>query len=315
MNRRKIGLVVVVLFIFFAGVIGYRNVTKQHARSTKQLDYNLIFDSNRTGNYEIYIITTAGRVSQITNNPAYDSWWPKASPDGKNIIFYRTPKGVHDKDYTKTNLWRIDSNGENAQLLIPDDGYGWAVHGHAEWSPDGRRLLMFGALGELFITDAEGKNPNKIDVSGQSGGITDPAWSPDGNTIVYAYQNDIWKVSTSGGTPTRLTNDSINDYDPYFSPDGNSIAFLSRTTSGIFSKWAIRLMTIRGENIRYLINDGKINSKPEWSPDGQTVYFHRHPNGAGKGFFGIWFINNDGENLTAVDVGGGSSEYPDVIKQ
>ena len=311
--RRKVGLILLVLFVFAVGITGYKNATKQHAKATRQPDHNLVFDSNRSGNYEIYTVTSTGEVSKLTNNPSFDSWWPKASPDGKHIIFYRTPEGVHDKDYAKTSLWKMDSSGANQRQLIADDGYGWALHGHAEWSPDGNSLIMFGAMGELFITDVSGNNPVKINVNGQASGITDPAWSPDGKTIAYAYQDKIWKVSASGGTPTQLTADDNKDYDPYFSSNGEQIAFLTHTSSNILSDWAIRSMTSSGANIKYLINDGNINSKPEWSPDDKIIYFHRHPSGAGSGFFGLWFMDSVGANLTAIDVGDGSNEYPDII--
>ena len=313
MKQRKVGLILLVLFVFAVGITGYKNSTKQHAKATRQPDHNLVFDSNRSGNYEIFTITSAGKISQLTNNATYDSWWPKASPDGKHIVFYRTPEGVHDKDYTKTSLWKMDSSGANQRQLIADDGYGWALHGHAEWSPDGNSLIMFGENGQLFTTGTDGTNPGKISVSGQTSGITDPAWSPDGKTIVYAYQNKIWKVSAGGGNPTQLTTDDNKDYDPYFSPDGEQIAFLTHTSSNILSDWAIRSMTSSGANIKYLINDGNINSKPEWSPDGKTIYFHRHPSGAGSGFFGLWFMDSVGANLTAIDVGDGSNEYPDIM--
>jgi Tol biopolymer transport system component len=73
-------------------------------------------------------------------------------------------------------------------------------------------------------------------------------------------------------------------------------------------------MDTDGSNLRFLINDGQINSKPNWSPDSNRIYFHRHPNGAGTGFFGLWVQNIDGSNLTALDVGKGTNEYPAVIR-
>lgn len=313
MKRRRIGLIILIAFTFIVGITGYKNATKQHAKAIKEPDHNLVFDSNRTGNYEIFTVETTGEISQLTNSAAYDSWWPKASPDAKKIIFYRTPEGVHDKDYTKTSLWKMNLDGSDQQQLIADNGYGWALHGHAEWSPDGKKLLMFGEDGQLFTTDTAGKNLSKIGVNGQTSGITDPAWSPDGKTIVYAYQNKIWRVSASGGNPTQLTAGDNKDYDPYFSPDGDQIAFLTHTSSNILGDWAIRVMSANGASIKYLINDGNINSKPEWSPDGKSIYFHRHPSGAGSGYFGLWFMGSDGTDLTALDVGKGSNEYPDIM--
>src|SRR5947209_2461345 len=64
----------------------------------------LLFDSDRTGNFEIMSMRTDGTDPQrMTTDPRYDSWWPKPSPDRATILFYRTPAGTHDRDYTKTS--------------------------------------------------------------------------------------------------------------------------------------------------------------------------------------------------------------------
>jgi len=67
---------------------------------------NLVFDSNRTGNYEVFTMNaTGGDVHQLTHDAKYDSWWARISPNRETILFYRSPKGVHDRDFSKTSLW------------------------------------------------------------------------------------------------------------------------------------------------------------------------------------------------------------------
>ena len=55
----------------------------------------------------------------------------------------------------------------------------------------------------------------------------DPAISPDGRTIAFAWQGDVWTAAAEGGTATRLTLHPANDSSPFFSPDGRTIAFSS----------------------------------------------------------------------------------------
>ncbi len=54
-----------------------------------------------------------------------------------------------------------------------------------------------------------------------------PAISPDGSTILFCFQGDIYKVPASGGTAIPLTIGEAYDYSPVWSHDGRSIAFAS----------------------------------------------------------------------------------------
>ena len=62
---------------------------------------------------------------------------------------------------------------------------------------------------------------------------TNPLWtrfcaiSPDGNTIAFSYQGDLFTVATQGGTAHQLTSNDAYDAYPVWSPDGQSIAFAS----------------------------------------------------------------------------------------
>src|SRR6516225_5481094 len=54
-----------------------------------------------------------------------------------------------------------------------------------------------------------------------------PALSPDGKTLVFDWDGDIWRVPTTGGLARRLTNHPARDREPRFSPDGKQLAFIS----------------------------------------------------------------------------------------
>ncbi len=54
-----------------------------------------------------------------------------------------------------------------------------------------------------------------------------PAISPDGKTIAFSYQGDLYKVSADGGTATLLTVNEAYDYSPVWSHDGQQLAFAS----------------------------------------------------------------------------------------
>jgi tricorn protease len=54
-----------------------------------------------------------------------------------------------------------------------------------------------------------------------------PALSPDGATLAFDWNGDIWTVPVAGGVARQLTQHPARDREPKFSPDGKEIAFIS----------------------------------------------------------------------------------------
>lgn len=285
----------------------------------------LVFNSDRTGNHEVYTMQADGsRERQLTLDPRFDSWWARISPERRRILFYRTPKGVHDLDYAQTSLWVMNHDGSNQRLLRPKGSDGWELQGHAEWSPDGRQLAMFGGMArnsQIFISDAEGRNPRQVT---QRGGMSlDPSWSPDGKTLAFVgcasficFEKDyeIFTIPAAGGDAKQLTSNTMRDHDPYFSPDGRRIAWIAETDPNAFGRgkgsWNIFTMAADGSSQRNLTNDRQINSVPRWSPDGARMYFHRFEPGH-KDRWGIFAIGPDGTGLIEITRDApGNNEFP-----
>jgi TolB protein len=291
----------------------------------------LVFDSDRSaaGNREIYLMKSDGSgVQQLTTDTHYENWWPRISPDRKKILFYRRPAGVQADDYQQASLWVMNADGSSVTLLRAQGADGWTLQGHGEWSPDGNHIAMFGSVGatlQIFVTDASGKSP--VQYTNRPGINTDVSWSPDGSKLLFngcplppvtctpAHYEIYVMNAVALSSPVALTNDGLADYDPYFSPDGSTIAWLTTTNPAAFSgigSWGIRMANADGSNLRTLIDDGNINSKPAWSLDGQTLFFHRMelaPLVEAK--FGVFRINANGTGLTRLTpVGSGVNEFP-----
>ena len=60
-----------------------------------------------------------------------------------------------------------------------------------------------------------------------------PAISPDGKTIAFSYQGDIFTVPSNGGTAKQITSNAAFDSYPVWSPDGSHIAFASNREGSI----------------------------------------------------------------------------------
>jgi hypothetical protein len=96
---------------------------------------------------------------------------------------------------------------------------------------------FFAALGSVLILlaalvwsrgDRPAERPAKVKLPAALGAIQ-PRLSPDGKTVAFSYQGEIWTGPRSGGTMTLLTPGRGLDTEPAWSPDGQRIAFLRGT--------------------------------------------------------------------------------------
>jgi Tol biopolymer transport system component len=96
-------------------------------------------------------------------------------------------------------------------------------------SPGGKHLV-FSAFTHLYVMSFADSIPHRLTTSTQP--EFDPAWSPDGRSIVYITWTaidggNIWRINSDGtGEPQRLTDHPDFYRNPVFSPDGKTIIAL-----------------------------------------------------------------------------------------
>jgi len=99
--------------------------------------------------------------------------------------------------------------------------------------------------------------------------MSDPAPSPDGNTLLFAYEGDIWKMDVTGETAYRITAMEGNESLPRFSPDGKWIAFTG-TQDG---NGNIYVVPSSGGEIKQLTFHSSFDYADSWSWDSEWIYF------------------------------------------
>ncbi|MCL1894331.1 MAG: S41 family peptidase [Holophagaceae bacterium] len=96
-----------------------------------------------------------------------------------------------------------------------------------------------------------------------------PSISPDGKTIVFCYQGDIYSVASSGGLATPLTLGQSYNTRPVWSPDGNTLAFASDR----YGSFDVFVMPASGGMAKRLTFHSASNVPSAFTHDGQQVLF------------------------------------------
>jgi tricorn protease len=97
---------------------------------------------------------------------------------------------------------------------------------------------------------------------------SDFAVSPDGETLVFRWANELWSTSTAQGSAVkRLTNHPAVDSEPRFSPDGKRLAFVSNRSGSN----QIYVMPAEGGIPEQKTYHSEGYSLADWFPDGNSV--------------------------------------------
>lgn len=123
-----------------------------------------------------------------------------------------------------------------------------------------KRLFSF-ALGALALVSASA-------MAEDIKRIQYPALSPDGATILFSWQGDIWSVPREGGKAIRLTVHSAPDSRPIWFPDGSRFAFASSRYGSI----DIFSLKPDGTDLRRITFDSSSELPTAVSPDGRYIY-------------------------------------------
>lgn len=175
----------------------------------------------------------------------------------------------------------------------------------AAWAPP--ELIPFlrrGVAGhlQLFVMPVAVGAARQI-TSGDLNWLGEPAWMPDGRTVLCEAAGDpdpahpldggkIFSVRVTDGAMKQLTEREGLDEQPAPSPDGSRIAWLSRDARR--QSYTVRqLYVMNADGSRVKLLSGGFDrdvSRPRWSSDSRTVYFLAEDSGAAH----VYAARNDG---------------------
>ncbi len=226
----------------------------------------IAFQSNRDGNFEIYVMNMDGSGQRrITNSPSNDIS-PSLSPDDTAIVFASDRSGNWE-------IYSVRTSGGEPRALTGGLGSNSAPC----WAMEGTKILFVSTRdavnGELYLMNPDGSGIERLT---RDSLVKDtPVMTTDDRMVfVTVTEHDrrrIASVALPGDQVTTLTSPDQNSMDPAISPDGKTLAFAS-SQGGRFQ---IYTMTLTGQNVRRVTSDADADMQPWWLPDGKRILFAR----------------------------------------
>lgn len=211
---------------------------------------------------------------------------PVLSPNGKYVIF------LSEKDLFTTDLFLADAKTGKLMRKVAStasdshvDQFNY-LESAGTWSPDSKRFafdVYEKGHSVLIIKDIfKGKKTKKLTIPGVPA-FSNPAWSPDGKTIVVSGlvhgQTDLYEYNLKTRKVRQLTNDKYSEILPAWSADGKTLAFssdaLSLERGRTNGAWTMNLATLdiaSGKIENLDVFSGADNLNPQFDKNG-NLYF------------------------------------------
>ncbi len=265
----------------------------------------IAFSSNRTGNYDVFVMRPDGTDQRnLTQHPAKDGD-PSWSPDRRYIAFDSDRGGDAD-----IYLLDLGSGVNPPNVFEAIRGPGDQIH--PQWAPDGERIAYVSNEDgdwEIFVSHFSGTDKRQL--THNTAWDSFPTWSPDGREIVFTSARDgnyeLYAVDVSSGAERRLTYHPASDAFPAYAPDGSRIAFISART-GLLEVYVADPRNVEQTLIRLTDSTSapEANRYPDWSPDGAWIAFTSWRDGQAE----IYIVGANGQYVKRLTNSAGEDEQP-----
>ena len=217
----------------------------------------LAFSSRRDGDEveQVYVLTLAGGDAARVTSSATGARSPRFAPDGRRIAYVSdVHPGAATEDENRAAALERRARRWNARIYE-----GFPIRNWDRWLDERQPQLFVQELPQPGTVPAPARNllagttllksPGYAGRESDGGAELDPAWSPDGQFLVFAASIDrdrgayaftstqLWRVPSRGGEPRRLTSGEHAWSRPAFSPDGRRlVALVERRSERVYTR-------------------------------------------------------------------------------
>jgi len=110
--------------------------------------------------------------------------------------------------------------------------------------------------------------------------LSNPTLTPDGQTVIFSFEGDLWKAGVNGGPAVRLTAMQGYETSARVSPDGRWIAF----TGWQYGNPDVFVMPVNGGDVKQITHHSSNDDVTSWSWDSKYIYFNSSRMGQVAGY-------------------------------
>ncbi|MEJ8816666.1 S41 family peptidase [Lacibacter sp. H407] len=100
--------------------------------------------------------------------------------------------------------------------------------------------------------------------------LSNPTLTPDGQTVIFSFEGDLWKANVNDGQAVRVTAMQGYETSARVSPDGKWIAFTGRQTGNP----EVYMMSVSGGDVKQITYHSANDEVTSWSWDSKHIYFN-----------------------------------------
>jgi Tol biopolymer transport system component len=195
----------------------------------------VLFSSNRSGNLDLWEVSTKTGVPRRLTDDTADDWDPAFTPDGKHILWSSNRSGHFE-------TWMANADGSGARQVTSDG----EDAENPSMTPDGQ-WIVYGSFHQehpgIWKVHADGTGLTQV----IKGILPYPELSPDGRFVTCRTNDDpshvtlrVFRLSDGAPTTFRVGLEIRRGFSatsvgrPRWMPDGRSIVFVGQNDQGVY---------------------------------------------------------------------------------